>query len=400
VTTIVIIALVAAVTSVFLSLRMRTSDPARLGIGVALIVTAVWLGSRLAGVEVTQPPEQRGIGVHIQGARVSAGRASDDRGIALSMAVRATACDEPVDVELTVAPTAEFWIDNEGRLGDGTTLRIAIPTPAGTSPEEAASDARGWTIDDGLAPFSSGVTAKKVAELDVATEADQAATFLSLTVPTWGRTLNPVLVAFRADWTTRRSYLGSCYVTLPSLTGLQTALSTAQLRGKAVIGADAELPGRKSLIVVTSRSTGLRASYRAKDEVTRGVTSLDLEGHTLDEGATLPAPDANLGGVPAWTCRSTPPEKLTSVFTTAPGDPAEDVYSTLDTSGTVALSDARMAELLDQRTCASYVAIESSAAGIRRDLLLMGVGALFAGGIELTLSGLHRPRRPAVSGSR
>ncbi len=335
--------------------------------------------------------------MHIQGARTAEERGSDDKGIALSMAVVVTACDEPVDVSLTVAPTAEFWIDNEGRLDRGVVVRVAIPTPAGTSQEDAVVDARGWTVDDGLAPYASGVTAKKVLMFDVEAEAARASTFLTLTVPEWGTTLNPVVVAFKADWTTRRSYLGSCYVTLPSLTGLHTALATAHLQGKAVVGGeDGDLPGRENFFVLTSPTTQLRANYRPQYEVTRGVTSLDLKGHTIDAGATLPGPDANLGGTPAWTCRSNVPKDLKTIYSTDAGDPAADVYSTLTALGTVALSDARLAELLDQRTCASYVAIDSSAAGVRRDLLLMGVGALFAAGIELTLSGLRR-RRPAVT---
>ena len=297
------------------------------------------------------------------------------------MAVVVTACDEPVDVSLTVAPTAEFWIDNEGRLDWGVVVRVAIPTPAGTSEEDAVVDARGWTVDDGLAPYASGVTAKKVLTFDVEAEAARASTFLTLTVPEWGTDAQP-----------RGGRLQGRLDDPPLLPG--QLLRHAPLVDGTAHGARHRTSARKG----GGRRRGRRparprellrphladhpgcGNYRPQYEVTRGVTSLDLKGHTIDAGATLPGPDANLGGTPAWTCRSNVPKDLKTIYSTDAGDPAADVYSTLTALGTVALSDARLAGLLDQRTCASYVAIDSSAAGIRRDLLLMGVGVLFAAG--------------------
>jgi hypothetical protein len=66
------------------------------------------------------------------------------------------------------------------------------------------------------------------------------------------------------------------------------------------------------------------------------------------------------------------------------------VYAPLENDATFSFSDERVAEILRQRTCASFVAIEAAGAGTRRDLLLLAVGAIIALGIELVLSGLKR----------
>jgi hypothetical protein len=402
-------ALVVATLSVLVEARLRQSGRGgpsilRAGLGASITLATVASGIALAGVRSESPPEQRGIGVRVDGAHTSPDRRGDkrfDMGLTLAMAVDITACDEPVRVRLTLAPTAEFWIDNQEKLADGATVRLAIPDDldADVPADRVLQDLRAWVSTDGLAPFVAAVRARSPGEpggdgvgLEApATRRVARATFVTIEVPRWGDTPNPLNLEFTADWTRRRTLLGSCYVTLPALAGFPTVLSAVQMEGEATPLEEAP-GGRLSFFVVSSTSADLHAYYRTEYEVTHGVTSLTMPGHTLQDGVSLPAPNANLGRSPAWTCRTTIPDGLAFLPNTRPGDAAVDVNQAPSNDGTFALSDARIAEILEQETCASFVAIESTGAGTRRDFVLMAIGALFALGIELFLSGLRRRR--------
>jgi hypothetical protein len=366
----------------------------RIGLGLGVSLLAVASAGVLIGVDVQPPPEQRGIGVEVAGLSPPLKARGYDRGLTLAMAVKVTECDKPVQVQITLAPTAEFWIDNHEALASKAVVRFAIPDDlaADASVDEALSDPEAWMGTDGLAPFVTAVP-KEPAEVVLHPTAtkESHATFITISVPEWGSTLNPLTVQFLADWTHHRSFLGGCYVSLPAVAGLPTVLSTAQLAGRAA-ASPSDLPSdNANLFVVSSKKPPLYAYYDEGFEVTRGVTSLELGDHTLQEGASLPAPNANLGGAPAWTCRSTIPQSF-RYGGLKPGDPAEDVFALLQNDATFSFSDQRLAQILRQRTCASFVAIEAASAGTRRDLLLIAVGTVIALGIELLLSGVKRSR--------
>lgn len=383
--------------------RRASLSLTRIGLGLAVIVAAMVLGGSLIAVHVERPPEQRGIGVRVEGLETPLRKRGFDPGLTLAMAVQVRGCGEPVRVQLTLAPTAEFWIDNVRRLTSPTTVRFAIPDDlSADEPEDAAVTAlEAWASFDGLEPFTVpshvGVGPKLQLE-PVATKAPRA-TFVAVDVPDWAAFQRPVTIAFGADWTRPRTALGGCYVTLPAVAGLPTVLSTAQLAGETV-ESRSSLPDRTfNLFVVSSDEANLFAYYSEQFEVTRGVTSLDLGDLEMEEGSTLPSPNANLAGAPAWTCRSSIPSKY-SVERLAPGTDAGDVYSpydVIDRGGTVSFSASRQAEILAQSSCASFVAVEPASAGTRRDLLLIAVGTVIALGVELLISGFRR--RPAGRGS-
>lgn len=377
----------------------------RVGLGLAMILMAVFLGGSLIGVEVQRPPEQRGIGVRVEGLNAPLRSRGYDRGLTLSMAVQVRECGEPVRVQVTLAPTAEFWIDNGQALTSPTSVRFAIPDDlAADAPEDAALDElHAWTGADGLAPFTTADQAQAGASLQlepIATKAPRA-TFVKVEVPDWAGSQSPVTISFHSDWTRHRTSLGGCYVALPAVAGMPTVLSTAQLAGKAV-ESRASLPaGPFSVFVVASEEADLFAYYNERFEVTRGVTSLDLGDLALEEAATFPAPNANLGGAPAWTCRSSIPQSY-GYERRDPGADAGDVYAPAEVvngGGTTSFSDSRQAEVLGQSTCASFVAVEAASAGTRRDLLLIAVGTVIALGVELVIAGLHR-RRPDSRATR
>lgn len=367
----------------------------RIGLGLGISLLAVASAGVLIRVDVKPAPEQRGIGVEVVGLSPPSKARGYDRGLTLAMVVKVTECDNPVQVQITLAPTAEFWIDNHEDLASQAVVRFAIPDDlaADASVDEVLSDPEAWMGTDGLAPFVTAVPKESAdVDLDPTATKESQATFITVKVPEWGSTLNPLTVQFFADWTHHRSFLGGCYVSLPAVAGLPTVLSTAQLAGLAK-ASPSDLPSdNANLFVVSSKQPRLYAYYEEAFEVTRGVTSLELDDHTLQEGASLPAPNANLGGAPAWTCRSTIPQSF-RYGRLKPGDPAGDVFALLQNDATFSFSDQRLAQILRQRTCASFVAIEASSAGTRRDLLLIVVGTIIALGIELLLSGVKR-RRP------
>jgi hypothetical protein len=357
----------------------------RVGLGAAVTLTALAGGSLLTEVRSIAPPEQRGVGVVVEGMQASGSRGLDV-GLTLGAAVRVDGCGKPVLVRLTVTPTAEFWIDNGERLQRSAHVRLAIP-------DVHLQDLSVSTPTDGLTmvtPFTEDETSPEH-PLEAEVEESGPSTLVDVQVPHWGRTQRPLVATFSADWTERRSWLGACYVRLPALAGFPTVLSAAELTGAAT-DEDAPPGGDLGFFVVSSEETGLHTYYDPTLEVTRGVTSLTLGRYTLQEGATVPAPDANLGGAPAWTCRTSIADSLGRADRLEPGNPAPDMVLGDPNDSTLAFSHERIDEILDQQTCASFVAIEGPGAGTKRDLALMGIGAMFSLGIELLLSGVRRRR--------
>jgi hypothetical protein len=371
-------------------------SPRGIGLGLCITLLGGVGAAALIRVEVRPPPEQRGIGVVVEGIEEPTEQRAFDGGLTLSMAVEVRECGEPVDVRLTLAPTAEFWIDNRRDLARSATVRFAIPDglPADADVAEVLHGLQSWT-GNGFAPFATGVPTDPVdADLELTATKAPHAVFVEVDVPRWGELLTPLTLHFQADWTSGRSVLEGCYVTLPAVAGLPTVLSTAQLTGDAYAPEAEDDDGTVGVFVVVSEEAGLEADYDAKLEVARGVTSLALGDHVLQGGATFPAPDSNFGSAPAWTCRSALPRSIDR-GQLAEGAEATDLYFPIEAldAGTISFSARQQEALLAQGTCASFVAIEGASAGTMRDLGLIGVGTVIAFGVDLFLTGLRRRRR-------
>lgn len=364
----------------------------RVALGLAVTVAAIVAGSTLIGVQAVQAPEQRGIGVLVDGTNSLASRGFDT-GLTLSMKARVSACGDPVAVHLTLAPTAEFWRDNALVLRSQATVHLAIPDALIQHIDaDTAEDALAAVVD----PQTSSTVEEGAQVTSTEVDAETDTTVMDILVPGWGRSLAPLVVSFEADWTKQRSRLGGCYLNLPALAGHPTVLSGAQLAGTALpLGED--LGTRDANVFeVESRSAGVHAYWNSDYEVTRGVTSIDLGAYALQDGASA-APDTTLSGAPAWTCRTTIPDTFANLDTQDPRAPTADFNITGSQATTVAFSAERIAQILEQRTCATFVAIEAPGAGTRRDLLLIIIGALFSIGMELVLSGLVIERRPVLT---
>lgn len=418
----------AAVVTVLIAWRERTQVRSgvpgtrswtRVGLGLGALSLPAF-GISLVNDDVKDPPEQRGIGVVIDDARNSPRRGLD-MGLTLSAAVAFEDCGQPVSVRLALVPTAEFWIDNP-QLGKEAVVHLSIPEPE-------INDLAVSTAEDGLdpivTPFTGGTSSQSdtntsatvqprskaavgaVARL-TATRPLDSFTIIKVAITRWRRTSSPLIVTFKADWAQGRSrLLGSCYVRMPALAGFPTVFSAALVRKE--VTTDRDDPGGESSFFVVSGTnpdpekdygenpppTGY-TYYNSAYEVTRGVASLWFnEKHTLEQGSTLPAPNANFVGSPAWTCKSSIPDGLEFSGNTKPGDEVDDILQSRHRHGTFSMSAERITEVLRQRTCASWVAIEKSDAGTRRDLIMMVIGASFSLGLELVRSGLGR-RQPTV----
>jgi hypothetical protein len=361
----------------------------RTALGVVAAAVSVVVGLLLIGTRSVAAPEERGIGVVVDGVRSTAARGSD---VGLTAALEATLadCGGPVSVSLTIGPTAEFWIDNSDALAESARVRVAVP-------DVGLKEVSVGTVDDGLnaivSPQSAQLDETSARLVDRDINEYTRTTIFTLDVPRWGATLRPLVLRFTADWTERRTHLGSCYLRLPALVGLPTALSGAQIAGTSRPLSEAELPLPHSFFIVESREAGVRAYYNSRFEVTRGLATVELGDNTLREDSST-APNANLAGRPAWTCRSSIPDPGFGVTDELdPADPAPDVLVTRENDSTPAFSSQRIEEILQQETCATFVAVEGPTAGPLRDLVLIAIGALFSIGVELLLSAFVAGRR-------
>lgn len=367
----------------FLTPRRRTV------LGVTAAAVSVVAGLVLIGTRSVAAPEQRGIGVVIDGVKSSTARGSDV-GLTAALEAELASCGDPVSVSLTISPTAEFWIDNSQKLGETARVRVAVPDVGLT---EVSVGTVGDSLNSLVSPQSAEVDEEGARIVDTEADDDSRTTIFTLDVPRWGATLKPLVLRFDADWTERRTYLGSCYLRLPALVGLPTALSGAQIVGTTRALDDPDLPLPYSFFVVESQEAGLRAYYNSRFEVTRGIATVDLGSNTLQDGAST-SPNANLAGRPAWTCRSSIPDPRYGVTDELPPlSAAPDVIVTRENDGTPAYSSQRIDEILGQETCASFVAVDGPRAGPLRDLVLIVIGALFSIGVELLLSSFVAGRR-------
>jgi hypothetical protein len=364
--------------------------PVLVAIGLVLIVFTLVLGLWLLRVRDVELPEQLGVGV------VSSAPASAGRGFAVSAGVRIRSCDEPVVVTLVVTGTAEYWIDRAKQLRRSGTLRLAVPD------DREASDIQG-DIEIGLG--SDG----KLSPIAPVTEApqpdrrlqplpDERLRWVAVTgarIRGWGRHIRPVVFRFDASWLERRDRLGTCYLRVPALAGAPTALSAQEIRQKAV-DIHEEPPPPRSILEVASDKR--RAYYLPELETTRGVTAAELGANTLRTDLSQPPPDGNVRGVPSWTCATRPVRSFRILETVDPGErPGLVEGASPDATG--AVSVRHLGTAVTERNCATFAVVEESGAQFRRDLVLLGLGALFSLGMTLIAEPFLRRRADAAGGA-
>ena len=219
---------------------------------------------------------------------------------------------------------------------------------------------------------------------EVRVDEAREATVLTAELARWGRHLKPLVVRFQADWLSPRDHLGTCYLTLPALAGPTTVLGaqTARRQAFAKIESVDCYAEQCSILPVTSREPRLQAYYVPEYETTRGLTSLDAGSATIRTDLSQPAPDGVVQGRPSWTCATRPPESFSYLKFGEP--PSGDQYvQRREPRASGAVSVDRLGTVISQRNCASFAVIEESSAQVKRDLLLLVLGALLPAGFAL-----------------
>lgn len=357
----------------------------------ALLLGVLAFALLLLHVRSVQPPEQRGIGV------VPSEAPETGRGFVVSMGVRFKSCRRPLDVTVVVAGSAEYWIDHAGQMRASGSVDVAIPD---TKLDNLKA---GIGVDGKLAPsapFTEEDLPKRLSRKAFESHIDRRrdVTILSARVRRWGRHLKPLVIRFEARWLSPRDRLGTCYLEVPALAGPATALSAQIARKEAFTEKRfAMVDCAKltcSIIPLRSRELDLVAYYLPKFETTRGLTTVDAGSGTIRTDLSLPAPDGDVQGFPSWTCATRPPKDFSFLANTAPGDKEQFIEGDApDASGAVSVD--RLGTALTERNCASFAVFEESSAQLKRDLLLLLMGALLSVGFALVAEAAARLRPQA-----
>ena len=170
-------------------------------------------------------------------------------------------------------------------------------------------------------------------------------------------------------------------------------MSAAEIAGRAAPSVE-EIPGETgSALVVTSHEAPVRAAfYNERYELTRGVTSMTLHNLALDQNRALPGPDSNLNGSHAWTCAGSIADSVAFLETLPRNEEPPDLALPPDQGNGFSASQQRLAEMIGRRSCATFSGVEQSGLGTSRDLVLIGIGALFSFGLEIAIDATRRRR--------
>ena len=366
----------------------RDRSPAVLAIGAALVLACLAAGLLVQQTEERELPEQRGIGI------VPSREPEPNRGLVATAAVRIRSCDEPVSVQLNVSGSAEYWLDHASALSDGGELRVGIP-------DLDLRDIRVGLGDDGklaaVAPFSQVLQEDpRVKPLPEHGRKLKTVTELAVRIDGWGTHLRPVVFEFEADWLSSRNPLGSCYLRLPALAGPATVLTAQEVADPARVradlgGIDCDVPRNCNIVRLYSQETKLRAYYRAGYETTRGIAAVALGDHSIKADLSQPDPNTNVGGIPAWACKTTALERF-HLLGEARREERPEVLEG-EEQGSGAYSVDRLAEAPEEQSCATFAVLEASSFQVRRDVLLLIIGVLLGSGVGFAIEFVRGRKR-------
>jgi hypothetical protein len=354
------------------------------GIGVSLILTSVGLG--IVEHRVHRPPSEEAEGVGV----VLPVTPRLGRGTVTTLGVEFHSCGKPVSVTAVVDGTAEFWIDWARTLKGVQKVTVAVPDLRMSNVRAGFGQAGDVAVTE---PFTQRPVPGRLMTVEEPRRLTSV-TAIPMSVRDWGTYLRPLVVRFDAHWLYPRS-LGSCYLRLPALAAASTVLSAQEAAGR--LNPKRSVSKIVSGGIVYSVNTGLSAPYNPALEGALGLTSLRIGKSALRTDLSQPAPDRDVSGRPTWTCKTTPrrTDSPGVVGTSIPIGKVPDSVVAVSGDSSAALSASRISAEVAQRDCAAIAVIEESNAELRRDLLLLLVGALFSLGITLLVElGLNRIRSP------
>ena len=363
-----------------LATRQLGSDITISTIGVALMVLSVLVGTRLLSVE---PPPRKapfaaGVGVAPEV------NPRPGRGFVVGLAARFRGCDDPVEVTVAVAGTAEYFEDNAARLGKRTAITIAVPTKDVRDVTLHHGDVGYWdAINPHLAAIGDWLPEGSVRTRPTRTNPVYV-TSVGGDIAEWSSHLTSLLVRFKADWLVDRG-LGTCYLTLPPLTGEYSVFGAQDGRGRAGRTLDDVQTTESVLPIYRNEDETLFAPYDEALEVRDGVAVVEAGANEVLE--FQPPANALVGGIPAIAC-ATVPLKIGEL-----GSRGADLVYGGGTSAH-AIRSRRFSEKLGELDCRAVVTLSEAGARNRRDLVLLLVGAVFSLGAAMLLEiGLDMQRR-------
>jgi hypothetical protein len=367
-----------------LAARRRAAEVTFLVVGVLLMVLSVVVGLRLLHVE--EPPRGElfpaGVGIATDVA------AKPGRGFVSGLSAAFHSCDEPVDVTVVLAPTAEYFEDHRARLRTPSHVTIALP---GTSEIHDLTVAHGQNYNDALIPQMAGPEQVAEALPGAAPIEHLAVTSVRRTVRSWWLRLTPIVVRFRADWLLRRG-LGTCYLKLPPLVGDKTILAAQDGRGRAFRTLDELLETRPFLTTTYVYSDGetLFALDRPSLTVNQGIAVVSVGNDEVVRSE--PESDSIAAGLPAISCSKPTPTKGGA------GDLDAHLITT-SSADAYAIRAGSFRAYARSHDCAALVTLAEAGAGRLRDLILLLVGASFSLGAALVLEVLLDLHRRTMAGA-
>lgn len=338
-------------------------------LGVLLMVLAVVVGQRILAIDEPPRGELFAAGVGI----VPPVAAKADRGFIASLGARFRSCEEPVEVSIVLAGSAEYFEDHRTALRRRTRLTVSVPdTDLGNVRMSYGDD-----YDDLFSP----VNARRSPDADVTLNTDKprahrVVTSIGARMERWAEHVVPLVVRFDADWLVPRG-LGTCYLKLPPLTGEPSIIAAQDGRGRSsgTVAGLHEAFADTSNIVFDRRET-IFVPYDRMLMIRRGIAAVE-PGKNEILGSE---PDTEIvsGGLPAHACVTRAPT------TGALGDRRAELLRGSEHGG-FAVRDRSFTDLAHQRDCSAVVTLAEAGAASRRDFVLLVIGALFSLGAALVL---------------
>ena len=372
----------AAIMSVFVRRWSRAGQRHRIPLawGLALILVSVLVGVWKLPTEnaPTGEPDSIGVVTPIEGA------SGEGNGLNVGLGLDIDDCGDRPKVTFVANGTAEYWRSQAARFPASAPFQVALP---GTNLEN---------VRVGVSDDATDVQNPTRAELqeqsflrDVALTERDGFTIASGTIHKWAEHLNSIVVQFEPDWVDHRS-IGTCYVRLPALTGGLTVLAAQVARGEL-------REPTKDETSISSERADVVAPYDPKLETTFASATLVVDDGDILGEESRPGPDETFEGHPAWVCETHPPKS--GEIDEDQSGPAPDILSGTSTGG--AAYSREYTRDTRGTDCDGIAVVTESSAGTKRDLLLLGLGAIVSLGAAIiveTILGpaglISRERRP------
>jgi hypothetical protein len=274
--------------------------------------------------------------------------------------VDVTGCAGEEQVRAIISGTPQFWKANAAALAGNHRVGIGLRTSYDESSARLA-DWAGYSLPRDLenitGPRVENPSSSKQVKIATGGDRDTGATWYTATIHNWGKHWTPLVLEFKARLTSRRA-LGSCYLVLPGLLGVDTP---------AVDDADAAAAGKPSVF-------DLKPAERTRGAVTFGRVIVHTNGRLLD-GEARPKPRF-VDGNP-WVSDLGDIGEEAAVWTCAAGERRAhwpDIGSENNKSGELALDKGET----ENPTCDGLAVIEAHDSATLRDLSLLVIGGVFA----------------------